>query len=200
MWCSPFVGRQLCRIAWKHGLSHTLLLLLLKLITHCLCLHPLFSLHKYSASTDECNWVQYFSTWSNIYTTDLYTLPYQTPFCQTDICNKTKPKKLMDYWRESSTFQLSISASDIVGEHTLLGCQRNVLVIVLIPSPLELIKTLFPLIEWRIDWGRREQHESTRQGKLILWNYFYFLNTLERLHGNIFSVTKLKHWWTFIFS
>lgn len=48
----------------KYGLSYTLLLSWLKCITHCICSHLLFSLHKYSTFT--CFFL------------------YQTPFCQID--------------------------------------------------------------------------------------------------------------------
>jgi len=49
-------------------------------------MHPLFGLHKYSASVDERQWMPYFlHRGIQFHTFAPYTLPRQMPFCQAAI-------------------------------------------------------------------------------------------------------------------
>jgi len=73
--------------------------------TTSLCSHPLFGLHKCSASVNECQCVQFFLCrgiqW---HTFASYVLPCQTPFCQTAplLPSATWQRHVMKYWWEGS--------------------------------------------------------------------------------------------------
>ena len=108
-------------------------------VTHCcfnhcwntphiasLCNHPLFDLHKYSASINECQWMQFILhgeiQWCPF---SSYTLPCQTPFCQTFplLPSVAQQQNVMKYWWEDSipTAIPPTSASDFVSQHNEIG-------------------------------------------------------------------------------
>ena len=106
-----------------------LLLPLLKSATQnshplCLCSHPLFGLHKYSASMDKVQWLQFFSAWNSIPHFVSYTLACHLPFCQTAplLPSVTRLQSVMYWWEVSaSTAILPTFTSGIIGQHHKTG-------------------------------------------------------------------------------
>ena len=87
-----------------------------------LCTHPLFDLHKHSASVSECQWVPFFpcgGIWWH--TVASYTLPCQLPFFQTAplLPSVTQQQNRTEYgWEDPSSTAISpTSASDVVNQH-----------------------------------------------------------------------------------
>ena len=69
----------------EHGLSSTLLSHCWNaLSTNSLYSHPLFGLHKHSASTNECQWMQFFSAWRNSMTHLLFICTYMSDVIPSD--------------------------------------------------------------------------------------------------------------------
>jgi len=78
---------------------------LLECTTHpSLSSHPLFGLQKRSASTDECQWVPFFSSWTEEFI-DIPLLPCQMPLRQTAplLPSVTWQQHIMRYWCSIST-------------------------------------------------------------------------------------------------
>ena len=103
-------------------------------VTHCcchhcwnttprtsLCRHPLFGLHKCSASISECQWMPLILhggiQW---YTFASCTLPFQIPVCQPDplLPTVTKQQNVMEYW-----WRLSLYCH--TSKHRVLYLRRN---------------------------------------------------------------------------
>ena len=94
--------------------------------TASLCSHPLFGLHKCSASINECQWLPFFLHGGiQCHTFAPNTLPCQTPFCQTAplLPFVTQQQHVVEYWWEysSSTAISPTSTSDVVGEQNKSG-------------------------------------------------------------------------------
>ena len=87
---------------------------------------PLFGLFKRSASTSECQWMQFFPPggiqWHIL---GSHSLTCQRPFCQTAplLPFVTQQQNVMEYWREGSASAAipPISASDVVNQHNKTG-------------------------------------------------------------------------------
>jgi len=85
------------------------------LLTASLCQHPLFVLHKCSASIHEFQWVQFFlHRGITLHTFSSYALPCQTPFCQTVLLLQSViwQPNVMEYWWEGSTSTATPPMSD----------------------------------------------------------------------------------------
>ena len=89
--------------------------------TTSLCSHPLFGLHKGSASVNECQWVSFFSAWRNslIYLCFIHTSVSDTTLsdcpsaavCSTATeCNGILVRRFSLYFH---------STSDIMGQHKI---------------------------------------------------------------------------------
>ena len=87
------------------------------------CSHPLFHLHKHSASVNECLWVPIFSAWRNsfpllcfICTSTLYTVLSD---CAPLLSSASQQQNVMEYWWEGSTSAAvsPASASNVLGQH-----------------------------------------------------------------------------------
>ena len=94
--------------------------------TASLCLHPLFGLHKHSASFNECQWVQYSPhVWTQWRIFASGALPWQIALHQTAplLPSVTRQQHVMEYWWEDSvsTAILLTSASDVMGQHNKIG-------------------------------------------------------------------------------
>ena len=88
------------------------------------CPHPLFGLHKCSASTNECQWVQCFHGRIQWHTFASHALPYQMSFCQTAplVPSVTEQQHVMGYWWKGSTSTAAPpSALGITGWHNKTG-------------------------------------------------------------------------------
>ena len=91
-----------------------------------LCSHPLFGLLQCSASISECQWMQFLPRGgTHRHTFASYTLPCQTPFCQTSplLPSVTWQQNIIEYWQEGSTSTAipPTSASDTVCQHNKIG-------------------------------------------------------------------------------
>jgi len=94
--------------------------------TTSLCLHPLFGLHKHSASVYECQRVHFFlHVGIQFHTFVSRTLPCQMPFCQAAplLPSVTWQENVMKYWWGGSTSTVTppISISDAVSQHNKIG-------------------------------------------------------------------------------
>jgi len=102
-------------------------------------MHPLFGLHKYSASVDERQWMPYFlHRGIQFHTFAPYTLPRQMPFCQAaillpSVTTQQKKKNAVGYWWEASTSTSipSTSTSDVLGHHEVEGITFGAALIIL---------------------------------------------------------------------
>jgi len=88
--------------------------------------HPLFGLHKCSASFDECQQALFFPPGGiQRHPFASYTFPYQTPFCHAAplLPSVTWQQNIMECWWEgsASTSVSSTFTSDIVGQHYEIG-------------------------------------------------------------------------------
>ena len=91
-----------------------------------LCLYPLLGLHPCSTSVDECQWMlSLLHTGIQFYTFSSYTLPCQTPFCQTAplLPSVTQQQNVAEHWWEisSSTAIPPTPSSDIMGQQNKIG-------------------------------------------------------------------------------
>ena len=94
--------------------------------TDLLSSHPLFGLHKCSASFDECQWVNFFPhggiQWCTFAS---YAVLCHMPFCQTAplLPSVTWQEHVMEYWWESSTSTAipPTSTFGFMGQHTKTG-------------------------------------------------------------------------------
>ena len=108
------------------------------MVTHChchhcwnappttsLCSHPLFDLHKHSASIDECQVGVIFSVLIQFHSFASSTLPSQMPFCQTCplLPPVTQKQNGMEYWWEGSVSapMPSTSTSEFTDKHHKIG-------------------------------------------------------------------------------
>ena len=89
--------------------------------TTSLCSHPLFGLHKYSASISECQCVPFFLHGGiQFHTFASSSLPCQTPFCQIAplLPSVAWQQNVGEYWWEGwASTAISTSASEIVDQH-----------------------------------------------------------------------------------
>ena len=89
--------------------------------TALLCSHPLFGLHKYSASISECQCVPFFLHGGiQFHTFASSSLPCQTPFCQIAplLPSVAWQQNVGEYWWEGwASTAISTSASEIVDQH-----------------------------------------------------------------------------------
>jgi len=98
--------------------------------TTSLCSHPLPGLHKHSASTDECLWVPFFSTWRNS-VKHLCIMHTSMPNAIMTDCHSPAichmAKTLNKYWWEGSTSTAvpPTSASDVKGQLWQLNTFKN---------------------------------------------------------------------------
>ena len=87
--------------------------------TTSLCSHPLFGIHKCSASISECEWMPFF--WGiQFYSSALYALPCWTSFYQTAplLPLVTQQQNVKEYWWEDSiSSDLPPTSPDAVGQH-----------------------------------------------------------------------------------
>ena len=87
--------------------------------TISLCLHPLFGLHKYSVTVNECQFFSHGVIKWHIFAS--YTLPCQTPLCQSAFLlpSVARQQDVMEYWWEGSisTARPLTSTSDTVGQY-----------------------------------------------------------------------------------
>ena len=86
--------------------------------TTSLCSHPLFGLHKCSASTDECQRVSFFlHRRIQLHTFASSAFQYQMSFCQTAplLPSVTRQQHGMEYWWEGSASAAITPTSDSVG-------------------------------------------------------------------------------------
>ena len=119
-----FMVWQLCRAIQNMAhLSHC--------CQHCqnvspinsLCSHPLFGLHKCSASINECQWVLFFSHVEEVSSTCLLHIHFHSRwhFCQTAplLPPVTQQQNVTEYWQEDSTSTAipPTSTSDNLGQH-----------------------------------------------------------------------------------
>ena len=94
--------------------------------TTSLCSHPLFSLHKHSASMNEYQWIPFFPHGGiHWYTFAPCALPCQMPFSQTALLlsSVAQQQNVTEYWWEDSVFTAIILtfASDVVAQHNKMG-------------------------------------------------------------------------------
>ena len=107
-----------------HCFTAAMMVLLMKCTTHSsLCSHPLFGLHKHSASANKWQWVP-FSPHGGIhfYPFASHTLPCQMSLCYTArlLPSVTWQQSVTGYWWEGST-SAAIPPTSISG----VTCQQN---------------------------------------------------------------------------
>mgnify|MGYP001857127567 CR=1 FL=1 len=86
-----------------------------------LCSHQLSGLHKRSASVNECQWVPFLHGGIQFHIFVSFTLPCQTPFCQTAplLSSVTQQQNVVECWWKgsASTAIPETPAFDAVGQH-----------------------------------------------------------------------------------
>jgi len=100
---SPMINKSLHAVLVKICITggNVLSSLLKYSTTTSLCSHPLFGLHKHSASIDQCQWRPFFlHGWIQFHTLASYAVLCQTPFCQTASLQSsvTEQQNVTEYW------------------------------------------------------------------------------------------------------